>query len=78
MCARWRDLVLQFECRSVEFELEQLSHEFEQQCGVPLRLQILKLKLEKVELQGCVFPALCEINQQRLFGRPFGFEDQVR
>jgi len=69
MCAIRRELEQQFECRGLEFELEQLSYEFEQQCWVPLRLQILKLKYEKVELQGCVFPALCEINRQHLFGR---------
>ena len=34
-----RELEQWFECRGVECELEQLSHEFQQQCGGACRLQ---------------------------------------
>ena len=33
-----RQLEQWFQCRGVEFELEQSPDELEQQCGVPLRL----------------------------------------
>jgi hypothetical protein len=69
MCAIRRQLEQWFQCRGVEFELEQQPDELEQQYGFPLRLQGLILTTEKVELQGLFFPALCEINRYRLFGR---------
>jgi len=48
-----RELEQRFEGWSLEFELEQLSDEFEHECGVVARLQSLKLRnFETVELQG--------------------------
>lgn len=35
-----RELEQRFQCRRLECELEQLSHEFQQQCGVSRRLQL--------------------------------------
>jgi RNA-directed DNA polymerase len=72
-----RQLEQHFQCRGVEFELEQQPDELEQQRRVCLRLQGLKLIIETVELQGLSFPALCEINRRRLFGRALCLEDQA-
>lgn len=68
----------QFQCRGVERQLEQQSDELEQQCGFPLRLQILKSgTFGTVELQGLFFPALCEINRGCLFSRAARLESQA-
>lgn len=56
MRAILRQLELCCQGRGLEFELEQLSGEFEQQCGPPLRLKYLKLStFGTVELQGWCF-----------------------
>ena len=60
-----RQLEQHVECGSLECELEQLSHELEQQCGVSRRLQ-LYLKSSSFEsrnsgVTGICCPALGEI-----------------
>jgi len=39
-----RELEQRFLCRSLECELEQLSHEFQLQCGVSCRLQLYPVR----------------------------------
>jgi hypothetical protein len=54
-----RELEQRFLCGGVDGELEQLSHEFQQQCGVPCRLQLhLKLRKEDSGVTGICCPAL--------------------
>jgi len=60
-----RELEQRFLCRSLECELEQLSHELQLQCGVSRRLQ-LYLKSSSFEsrnsgVTGICCPALGEI-----------------
>ncbi len=78
MCAVRGRLEQRFQCRRLERQLEQQSDELEQQCGFPLRLQILKSgTFGTVELQGLFFPALCEINRGCLFSRASCIENQA-
>ncbi len=59
-----RELEQRFQCRSLECELEQLSYEFQQQCGVSRRLQLyLKSSFESRNsgVTGICCPALGEI-----------------
>jgi hypothetical protein len=51
-----RQLEQHFQCRGLVFELEQQPDELEQQCGLSLRLQILKSgKSEKWNNRDCPF-----------------------
>jgi len=70
MFAIVQELEQQFECRSLEFELEQLSVEFEQQCEFTALTTVLPQILNRNSgTTGRVFPALSEINQNPLFGK---------
>ena len=54
-----RQLEQRFVCGRLERELEQLPDEFQQQCGVSLRLQLhLKLQDEDSGVTGICCPAL--------------------
>jgi len=53
-----RELEQRFQCRSLECELEQLSHEFQQQCGVSRRLQ-LHLKSSSFESRNSGVTGIC-------------------
>ena len=57
------ELEQQYECRSLECELEQLSDEFQQQCQLAGGLQFyLKLRFGDSGTTGIYCLALCEIN----------------
>lgn len=58
---QWQ-LEQQFECRSLECELEQQSDEFEQQCQFSVRLQFRpQTSKEDSGITGMCYPALGEI-----------------
>jgi len=59
------------ECGSLVFQSEQLSDEFEQQCGFSRGLQFHPQILKRNSgATGMHYPALSEINRHSLFGRP--------